>query len=271
MLKTIIMPIVMRKLIASFLSCFLLLFTTPVLAQPNNNAQIPERNGDYADPDHPGVRVRVFVHEPRPAKPSTGSATSPVLVFVCPSDNPSSAVVPPTGWHLPSNWTYTLNTASVPSSVGSANLPTIASNAFSQWTSALGGKVNITRTPFDTTVNRASFDGIHVIAWGRTSGTALGVTYTWYYTATHEVAEVDTIMNQKFPWYWNAANPACTDANSYDAQDILTHELGHWMGLNDTYDAIFSNNTMFGYGSKGEIKKDTLTTGDINGVKAIYP
>lgn len=190
--------------------------------------------------------------------------------MVCPAQDPnSSSVVPPAGWHLPSSWTYTLNPSSVPASVGSGNLAAIAGNAFSQWMGATS-KVNITKTASNTTVNRAKYDGKNIIAWGRTSGTALAVTYTWYYTSSGLAAETDTIFNLKFPWYWNAANYMCTDANSYDAQDILTHETGHWMGLNDTYTADFVNNTMFGYGSKGEVKKDTLTTGDVQGVQAIY-
>ena len=60
--------------------------------------------------------------------------------------------------------------------------------------------------------------------------------------------------------------------NAYDAQEILTHELGHWMGLGDMYDAAnYQNATMYGYGSKAEVKKDTLSTGDISGIGVIYP
>lgn len=263
----------MIKLLTILLTTIILLASSFTAAakqpQDENSTAIPEKNGDYADPEHPGVRVRVFVHNPKDSKPP---APTTVPVLVCPvSDPDSTALVPATPWHLPPTWTYTLNLSSVPSSVGSGNLATIASNAFSQWMSAAPGKVSISQTTFNTTVNRARFDGQNIIAWGRTSGTALAVTYTWYYTSTGLAAEEDTIFNKQFPWYWNLANNTCTDSNSYDAQDILTHETGHWMGLDDTYDAAYVNNTMYGYGSKGEVKKDTLTTGDINGVKAIYP
>lgn len=253
----------MRKLIACFFSSLLLFAATPVLAQAqSDNAQIPEKNGDYADPEHPGMRVRVFVHEPKDAR-----GTPSVSTF-CP-DNDSASIVPPAGWHLPNGtWTYNVNVSSVPSSVGS-NISTVVGESFGKWNAAQG-KVTIIRGD-DTTINRKGFDGKNIVAWGRTSGSALAVTYTWYYTATHEVAEVDTIMNLKFPWSWTPyALNACGIANTYDAQDILTHEIGHWMGLNDTYDAVFGDNTMFGYGSRGEIKKDTLTTGDIAGVQNIY-
>jgi hypothetical protein len=111
-----------------------------------------------------------------------------------------------------------------------------------------------------------------VVTWGRTSGTALGVTYTWYNPSTGEVAEVDTVLNSKFAWSWTPfSTDACVNSATYDAQNILTHEVGHWMGLNDEYTADFANNTMYGYGSKAEIKKDTLTSGDSMGLRVIYP
>jgi hypothetical protein len=50
----------------------------------------------------------------------------------------------------------------------------------------------------------------------------------------------------------------------------MTHELGHWFGMDDVYDAKYSANTMFGYGGKGQTFADTLTTGDIIGVQALY-
>lgn len=262
----------MIKRIKAFVFIFVLLVVSvaalPVFAQgTQDRPQIPERDGDYPDPGHPGLRVRVFVHNPQKPTPVSSDSVS----LVCPSDPESSAVVPPAGWHLPNGtWNYFLNTSSVPSSVGSSNLSIIASNAFGKWSSSVGGKVNFSQVG-TTLANRARFDGQNIIAWGRTSANALAVTYTWYYISNNLVAEEDTIFNMQYPWYWNLANSACTDTNSYDAQDILTHETGHWMGLKDTYDVAYTNNTMFGYGSKGETKKDTLTTGDVSGVQAIYP
>ncbi len=261
----------MNKILALVVGLTLVFSLVTTVSAQNSNSAIPEKNGDYPDPEHPDLRVHVFVHEPKPSKPA--STQSPSLVCNLPDPN-STAVVPPAGWHLPSTWTYTLNPSSVPSSVGSGNLATIAGNAFTKWMSAVGGKVTISKTSSDTTVNRAKFDGKNIIAWGRTSASALAVTYTWYYTSgslAGQAAEEDTIFNKQYPWFWNSSDPSCTDSNSYDAQDILTHETGHWMGLNDTYDAAFIDNTMYGYGSKGEVKKDTLTTGDTLGVQAIYP
>lgn len=232
-------------------------------SEDNSSVGIPERDGDYPDPDHKGVRVRVFVHREKPVKVSSPS-------LVCNLQDPDSAAVVAKGnWHLSSSWSYNLNPSSVPASVGSANLGTIAGNGFADWSTASGGKVIFSRG-VDTGVDRQSYDGKNVIAWGRTSGTALGVTYLRY-LSNGLVVDVDTIMNKKFPWSWSNSN-TCADTASYDAENILTHEQGHWMGLDDMYDTTnYQNATMYGYGAKGEVKKETLTTGDKNGAAAIYP
>lgn len=240
----------------------------------NNDLEytIPEQNGIYNIPNRPEMKVRVFVHQP---KIKLGSGAGGALsTLVCGLTDPDSvASVDTVGWHLSTTgpWTYRLNTSNVPSSVGSSNLSAIAQLAFGVWSGASGNKVTFIAGS-STTATRARYDGQNIVTWGITSSSALAVTYTWYYPNTGLVAEVDTIMNQRFPWSWTnqAAHPNCAEQNSYDAQDILTHELGHWMGLDDEYTSAYVNNTMYGYGSKKEVKKDTLTTGDISGVNKIY-
>ena len=148
----------------------------------------------------------------------------------------------------------------------------LASNSFNAWRATdVSSKVNLVRGA-DTSTSRSSYDGHNVVTWGRTSGTALATTYTWYYTDTGVAAETDTVFNNKFAWEWanQATNPGCAYQNYYDAQNILTHELGHWLGIDDNYDASFTNNTMYGYGSPTEVKKNSLSGGDVNAVNGIY-
>ena len=236
----------------------ILLFSGAVFAQ-SENANIPERNGDYSVPGRSDVRVRVFVHEPK-ERPTSASAA------VC--ENPSSdAVVGAAGWKLPLGvWKYKINSSSVPSSVGGANLAGIVSDSFGKWTEAITPATSSPNlvSAGETSKKQKALDFENIISWGRTSGSALGVTYVWYYTTSHLVADVDTIMNQKFPW-----NLACT-TDSYNAEDILIHELGHWFGLNDHYTASYVHNTMYGYGSKAETKKITPAQGDIDGINNLY-
>lgn len=256
----------MKKYLSVFLGvAAVAFFAGNVIAK--NSPEIPERNGVYDVPGRPDLKVRVFVHgnpgrgggpkqSPTP-QPDPGPIT-------CEDDIDSQSVVGKTGWHLPNNWTYNLNLSSVPNS--QIDLNTISQTAFSKWQAASSNKISFTKQGV-TNADKQSLDGQNIIAWGRTQGTALAVTYTWYYTASGVVAETDTIFNKKFNWGWG--DTQCLEG-VYDAQDILTHELGHWMGLDDEYSSNFTENTMYGYGSPAEIKKDTLTTGDKAGVTAIY-
>jgi|SRR3989344_438065 len=269
-----------RRLTTLLISILLLVgFATPAFAEKPDDSgvsNIPEVSGDYPDPDHPGLRVRVYVHPEsgqinHPAKPSPTS--SPALVC---TENPNSEAFVSGGLHLPAtNWTYKLNTSSVPATVGGSNLPAIATNGFSQWTNAISSSTSKPNLVYggSTTINRATYDGQNIIAWGRTSGTVLGVTTLWYYPDTGLIAETDVIMNNNkklVKWAWSQGS-MCADDKSYDAQNILTHELGHVFGLDDEYESPFVDNTMFGYGSKGETKKNIITNGDSLGIQAIYP
>lgn len=242
----------------------------------------PDVSGVYEVPERPGMKVRVFAHPAKPVPPSAPGKTpkpsaspSPSSVvnnsLVCSLTDPdSSSVVGKAGWKIPSgNWNYLLNPGSVPSGVGQGNLDTIVKAGFNQYTIASLNKVVFVRG-VNTSINRARLDGRNIITWGRASSGTLGVTYIWYYPSTGLTTEIDTIMNNKYKWSWSNSN-VCADNSTYDAQNIMTHELGHWLGLNDEYNAsLFSNNTMYGYGSVNEVKKNTISTGDVSGVNLIY-
>ncbi len=251
------------SLILILLSSFRL---SPVAAKNNEGEDnTPEVDGIYNVPGRPDLKLRVFVHRGRPDNGSNSSLTCGL------ADPDSSSAVPGAGWHLPDGtWTYHLNLAKTPASVGGTNFVNLTAAAFNTWDATkVGQHVTSFTRGSDTTLTRKALDGQNIISWSKLGGGTLAVTYTWYYTANQQVAETDTLFNTRYPWSWSG-NATCADPNSYDAQNILTHELGHTMGLNDVYSKEFVNNTMYGYGAKGEAKKDTLTTGDINGVNTLY-
>lgn len=243
----------------------------------------PDTTGIYEVPERPGMKVRVFSHPAKPTPPPAPGRTpkpsaspSPILSeansLVCGlSDPDSSSVVSKTGWKIPSgNWPFQLNLSSVPSGVGQGNLETIVNAGFNQYSQASGNKINFIKGA-NTTINRARLDGKNVIMWARASSGTLGVTYVWYYPSTGLAVEIDTVMNNRYKWTWSNSN-ICADSSTYDAQNIMTHELGHWLGLSDEYNAgSFGNNTMYGYGSVNEVKKNSLTSGDKAGIGQIYP
>ncbi|HPI67362.1 MAG TPA: matrixin family metalloprotease [bacterium] len=237
----------------------------PVLAKQSEQI-LPEEEGIYNIPGRPDLKLRVFVYHGKPDKPVKPTPTEPSLI--CPVADPdSNATVEGAGWVLPSSWTYRLNSNSVPTTVGSDNLANITISAFDEWLEAINNKVKVVRGA-DTTMAKAQLDGQNIITWGRASGNALAVTYIWY-NNQGVATEIDTIMNKSFTWYWSN-NQSCAYEGVYDAQNILTHELGHTFGLDDHYTSEYINNTMYGYGAKTETKKNTLTVGDRTGVASLY-
>ena len=258
MKKAFIIPILLAVLLA---------FSFSVRAEKPKLNDLPEQAGLYDVPGHPELKLRVFVYHEKPDKPGKPGPTTPTYSCGLP-DPDSNLSVASAGWKIFNTWKYKLNTSSVPSKVGGNNLSLIVSNAFNQWNEAINKKVNIIPDG-QTTVDRAVLDNQNIIAWGNAPGSALAVSYIWYDKNSKLAIEVDTIMNKKFTWYWSS-DIKCAYQNVYDAQDILTHELGHTFGLDDMYTNDYANHTMYGYGSKGEVKKDTLTIGDTQSVKILY-
>jgi len=106
---------------------------------------------------------------------------------------------------------------------------------------------------------------------------AIAVTMTWYDRLTLEIGEVDLAFNAGLPWaqaiLGSSVDPDTMkgDLSCYDVQNIATHEAGHWLMLGDLYNKPTAGQTMYGYGSLGELKKRSLESGDIAGALAIYP
>jgi len=120
-------------------------------------------------------------------------------------------------------------------------------------------------------------NNMNEVGWASLSNSypnAIAVTMIWY-GKDKRIVEVDTAMNTDLPWTQNAvAGDPDTQtgiAGYYDVQDIMTHEAGHWLMLGDLYSKAASEQTMYGYGSTGELKARTLESGDIAGLRKIYP
>lgn len=93
------------------------------------------------------------------------------------------------------------------------------------------------------------------IVWGNFKGPSFG----------RELVEWDQVYDQEdYPWSVNNAS------NAMDFENIVTHELGHTVGLDDLYTSGCVDETMYGYADYGETKKRDLGPGDIAGVKLLY-
>lgn len=113
----------------------------------------------------------------------------------------------------------------------------------------------------------------NVITWARISSKDIvAVASIWYNSSTKEIVDADIILNSYYKWGIDLDDEetghALTDA--FDIQNIVTHEAGHWSGLDDIYDVTYWAMTMYGYAECGEVIKISLEPGDITGVQAVY-
>jgi hypothetical protein len=106
-------------------------------------------------------------------------------------------------------------------------------------------------------------DGVNVIDFGLYQNGVIAVTMFWV-DADNHMGEIDMRMNTMYKWSLNGA------ARTMDVQNIVTHEFGHWVGLDDLYNSADSWLTMYGYSSYGVTYQRTLGQGDINGIQAVY-
>ncbi len=233
----------------------------PASGQAGEDAEFDETAPDTPLP--PGIKERVFIHLPRAHKPGhLGTCTE--------TTNDGINDYGLAGWRLPdAGVTWRLNLSTVPSSVGATAAAAINS-AFATWTAA-DGKEKFFQG-LNTSVTRSRLDYVNAVLWGRISAGAIAITYVRYYTATGIVADVDTVFNSRYPWAVFPNNGECqANPDAYDVQNIAVHEFGHWVGLDDLYDVLDKDLTMYGYGAGGELKKRTLGTGDITGANAVAP
>jgi hypothetical protein len=209
-----------------------------------------------------GVKLKIFIHHAK--KPKSLGTCTPTQ-----SDSTDFGLA---GWHLPSggiNWM--LSTGSVPRSLDADAARGALEAAFATWNGAdsaeefsFGGT---------TAVKKRKLDGVNAVMWGKLGSNTVAATYVWFSTATDEAIEIDMVFNSKFPWsvFSDGGGECQSSPNAYDVQNIATHEIGHWVGLDDLTDAADADLTMYGFAAGGELKKRTLASGDVAGANAVAP
>jgi hypothetical protein len=83
-----------------------------------------------------------------------------------------------------------------------------------------------------------------------------------------ELLGVDVLVNGQAQFALFAENQAAAPTNSYDIAAVLTHELGHVLGLDESYE--HPEATMFPQIGLGETHKRVLSADDQQGVMEIY-
>jgi hypothetical protein len=127
-----------------------------------------------------------------------------------------------------------------------------------------GGPTSGTETNFVSDVR----DGENRLVWRETEWPgdpeALAITTLIYRTATGEILDGDIDVNgTTFTW---TSHLDAMPIN--DAQNTLTHEVGHLIGFAHAPD---TEATMFGNSGPGETSKRDLAPDDVQGVCFVYP
>lgn len=111
-------------------------------------------------------------------------------------------------------------------------------------------------------------DGINSISWGRFEDPDdVGEAGMCLDKSQHVIRDADIQLNIGY-WWSNGLDPR---RQVYDVQEILTHEMGHWLSLVDQYSGLAGAQTMFGSADVNETRKRTPALGDVIGVQTAYP
>lgn len=107
-------------------------------------------------------------------------------------------------------------------------------------------------------------DGINtVIPYTNTATDALMSTHIRWNNNYH-IVEADIVINKAFPWSNEIQN------GKYYIPNVITHEMGHAVGLTDKYNALTTEWTMYGYSEPADSKKVTLHSADIATLNSFY-
>jgi hypothetical protein len=139
-------------------------------------------------------------------------------------------------------------------------------NAFSAWEAAVLNSSFVNFAEDSQAPLPPERDGTNVVGWrqlvGRDARRVLAATYIWD-DGNGSILEADILYNTTHEWAVNTA--------------IAVHEIGHFIGLDHVNDDGVSGNgdetnaTMAPTAAKGELKKQTLTPGDISGAGVVSP
>lgn len=98
---------------------------------------------------------------------------------------------------------------------------------------------------------------------------AIAITRNFYVAGTTDRAGVildsDILLNGE-----NHQFTMKGEASKHDVQNIVTHEVGHFLGLGHEISPIDPDSTMYAVASTGETKKRSLSVSDIAGVTTAY-
>lgn len=226
----------MKKLIVSFVlaTLFLSIVSIGIASSVKNKASIPEIETitfvDYREPTHAGPG-------PHPTDCSGNfKFTNGGLKW------------------LETTVTYDIDESTIPSELSSSDVSTAIANSFDAWKSAESASPTFSEDTSTNTISWQSLGTGGIVAYASIS----------YYPATKEIAAFNMVFNSDLDWSTSG------EAGKFDVFNVATHEAGHVEGLNHVNAPQDGLESMYKLTDEGETIKQTLCTGDISGIQALY-
>ena len=142
--------------------------------------------------------------------------------------------------------------------------------AFNEW-DLITGKEIFNDNVGTTSASGDNPDDGNVISWTNLGDSnIIAITTFWIWRGTKELAAFDIEFNNQLDWGINPDPEDQNFINEFDVRNIASHEVGHALVLEDLYQSQYSEMTMYGYSTEGEVKKISLEAGDIAGAQALY-
>ena len=138
--------------------------------------------------------------------------------------------------------------------------------AFESWEIASSSLVSF-RYAGLTSSDTVAFDGVNLVTWVENGWTykAETIAYTTLWvTSTGRILDADIELNGEF-FDWSAS----ADNGELDIQNVLTHEVGHFIGIGHSVET--TDSTMFPIISRGEVRKRLVKPDDLDAAVFLYP
>jgi hypothetical protein len=118
----------------------------------------------------------------------------------------------------------------------------------------------------------AARDGINTVTFAAPHNGSAGSVAI--YARSRALVEFDMQLNAGFTWMTDLTCPT-HDCGHHDVQNVVTHEVGHVVGLYHVGQEAHRRLTMYGNSAEGsfinEISKRDLGAGDVLGLRKAYP
>lgn len=139
--------------------------------------------------------------------------------------------------------------------------------AFEEWDGYTSATIYGTvEEDYETSPPGLITDESNTVCWGTIDGPGgtIAVTRFVFWVNTKELIEFDIMFDSEELWSTTGAKDA------FDVQNVMTHELGHTLVLDDLRSPRDGALTMHAYTWPEDVTKRDLGSGDIRGIQAIY-